>query len=127
MALAVVNGATIICTQGTAPGVLCGTAQAIVLIGGPPVITKSDVQPIVNVGCCGMCISMANPQVASATAAALGVLTPMPCIPSPMGMWQCGSAVMVGGKPALTNDGILACTYGGSISITNAAQTTVTL
>ena len=49
-----------------------------------------------------MCTSLTNPTVAAATTAALGVLTPMPCIPVVAGPWKPGAAkTMIGGKPAL--------------------------
>ena len=72
-----------------------------------------------------MCISMTNPAVASATAAALGTLTPQPCTPVPVGAWICPGKVRVAGKPVLTSEGKLKCAYMGDISITNPGQQTV--
>ena len=125
MAIPVVTRATTLCTMGLAPGNLIATSQVMTLIGGKPAATIADTAPILNVAPCGMCTSLANPTVASATAAALGVLTPMPCVPSPVGTWVCGCTTLVGGKPALTNDGTLMCAYGGTISVLNPGQTTV--
>lgn len=89
---------------------------------GKPVATIQDVAPNVNVAPCGMCTSMANPAVAAATAAAMGVLTPAACTPVPMGTWNCSPGILAGGVPVLYNDGKLACSYGGSISIVMPAQ-----
>lgn len=120
----VVAGATCMCTMGTSPGTL-NAAACPVRIGGKPALTIQDMQPMMNVGACGMCTSLANSAVASATAAALGVLTPQPCVPSPLGMWVCGRAFTIGGRPVLTSDGTLNCAYGGSITIKNAGQQNV--
>ena len=49
-----------------------------------------------------MCISPANPVVAAATTAALGVLTPQPCIPITIAPWLPGAVtVLTGNKPSL--------------------------
>ncbi len=64
----------------------------------------------------GMCTSLANPTVAAATAAAMGVLTPMPCIPLTVAPWVPGCpTVMVNKKPLLNNTSKLICGYGGII------------
>lgn len=125
MAIPVVAGAACMCTMGTSPGQVNPTNQMNIRVGGKPVASIADAAPISNVTPCGMCTSLANPIVASATAAALGVLTPQPCVPAPAGGWICPSSIRVGGKPILTNDGKLICSYGGSISIMNPGQTTV--
>ena len=122
MGLPVVGGATIQCTMGLAPGTLNVTSQLKVTLAGAPAATINDTAPLANVGPCGMCTSMANPTVASATAAALGVLTPMPCVPSPVGVWICGPAPMIAGQPSLTNDATLVCAYGGTIRILAPGQ-----
>lgn len=122
MGLPVVTGASILCTMGLAPGQLTVTSQFKVMLGGAMAATIQDVSPLINVGACGMCTSLANPTVASATAAALGVLTPMPCIPSPAGAWLCFNTPLIGGIPSLANDGKLMCAYGGSISILSPGQ-----
>ncbi len=125
MATAVVAGATVQCTMGMAPGQLLVTSQAMVLAGGRPVATVTDAAPMTNITPCGMCTSLTNPQVAAATAAALGVLTPMPCVPAPAGIWMCTGTPMVGGKPALSTDATLSCAYGGCLRIVSPGQMVV--
>lgn len=125
MATAVVAGAAVQCTMGMAPGQLLVTSQATVLAGGKPAATVTDAAPMTNITPCGMCTSLANPQVAAATAAALGVLTPMPCVPAPAGIWACGGTPIVGGKPALSAEGTLTCAYGGCLRIVSPGQAVV--
>ena len=117
MALPVVTGASILCTMGAAPGQLKVTSQSKVLFAGMLAATIFDAAPIINLGACGMCSSMANPVVAAQTAAALGVLTPAPCVPAPVGAWNCTNSPLIAGQPGLQNDASLSCAYGGSISI----------
>ncbi len=123
MGLMVVAGAQIACTFGQV-GNLNVTSNLKRLCGGKPIATVKDAQAMANITPCGMCSSMANPQVAAATAAALGVLTPQPCIPNPTGMWIGGQMKeMIEGSPILTQDAKCMCSWGGSISIVNPGQT----
>ena len=123
MGVAVVTGANCVCSFGTTPGTLTVTSQQKVLADGKPMATISDttISPL------GMCSSLANPAVASATAAALGVLTPQPCTCSISGSWiPTQQKVLADGKPCLANDGTCICAVGaGSISITNPGQSKV--
>ncbi len=123
----VVATGTATCTMGTAPAPIKVTSQGKVLAGGKPCGTIADAQGMANVGPFGMCTSLANPAVASATAAALGVLTPQPCTPVPAGTWiPTKPKILVGGKPCLSNDCKMICGYAGSISIVNPGQVKVT-
>jgi hypothetical protein len=73
-----------------------------------------------------MCTTPTNPQVAAATSAALGVLTPQPCIPVITAPWAPGAAmVRVRNLPALHGGCTCMCTWGGLISITNPGQIAV--
>ena len=98
------------------------TSQQTVLMGNLPCATIMD-------NLCttfGMCSSPANPTVAAATAAALGALTPMPCLPVPAGPWMPGApTVLVGGKPLLNSTSKLMCAYGGVIQVTMTPAMTV--
>ena len=77
--------------------------------------------------CIGMCQSLTNPTVSSATSAAMGVLTPMPCVPVISAPWSPGSSqVKVGGVPALTDNSKCMCSYMGNISIVSPGNTMVT-
>jgi hypothetical protein len=118
MSLCVCLGASLQCSFGVAPSSLAVLPANRVSVDGVPAATIMDFAPMVNVAPFGMCTSMANPMVIAATAAALGVPTPMPCIPVPTGPWITGApTVAIGGMPALNSDAKLACSWGGVIQI----------
>ena len=125
MSFLVTGGAVGQCSFGVAPSSLTvlPKMQAQVLL---PVGSSMDSLPLANVMPHAMCNSIANPTVAAATAAALGVLTPMPCVPATTGPWLPGKlTVLVGGCPALTSDSVAVCAYGGIIQIRLPGQTSV--
>ena len=125
MGFGVFGGATITCSFGMAPSALTVLPAARVM-SKMPMASIMDQVPMVNILPFGMCSSLANPTVASATAAALGVLTPMPCIPVTTAPWTPGSpTVTVGGKPCLNNSSQCMCAYGGVIQIQNPGTTDV--
>ncbi len=119
MGMCVCGGAVIACSFGAAPSIytVLPDNKAVTSM---PLATVMDQKPMVNIMPFGMCMSMANPQVAAATAAALGVLTPMPCMPVVTAPWAPGSpTVLIGNKPALNQTSKLMCSWGGVIQITN--------
>jgi hypothetical protein len=72
-----------------------------------------------------MCMSPSNPQVASAKAAAMGVLTPQPCVPMTTAPWSPGSStVTVSGLVALNDASTCQCQWGGTLSVRDPSQTT---
>jgi len=83
-------GAMMQCSFGMAPSSLCVLPTKMVMTSKMPAATIMDHIPLVNVLPFSMCTSPANPMVAAATAAALGVLTPMPCIPVTTAPWLPG-------------------------------------
>lgn len=117
-------GAMLQCSFGVAPSTLV-VLPANRTLTGTPAANIMDSKPIVNIPPFGMCQSMANPTVAAATAAAMGALTPMPCVPVTPAPWIVGApTVLIGNMPALNNTSKLMCAYGGVIQITNPGQTT---
>ncbi len=118
-------GAMTQCTFGLAPSTLMVIPINRVMTG-TPAANIMDNKPMANVMPFGMCQSLANPMVAAATAAALGVLVPMPCIPMTMAPWMPGApTVMLGNMPTLNNSSKLMCMWGGVISINVPGQFTV--
>ena len=118
-------GALLQCSFGVAPSSLVVLPVSRTLTQ-TPAANIMDFAPMVNILPFGMCNSIANPMVAAATAAALGVLTPMPCIPATAAPWAPGSpTVMIGGMPALNNSSKLMCMWAGVIQITMPGQMTV--
>lgn len=123
MANQVVMGAICQCSFGAAPASIIPQGTSMTTIQGMAAASVMDNIPITNIPTFGMCSSLANPTVATATSAALGVLTPMPCVPATSAPWSPGSSqVMIGGMPALNDSSQLMCNWGGSISITFAGQ-----
>jgi hypothetical protein len=120
-------GASLQCSFGTAPSALVVLPENRTLINAvPPAANIMDNKPLVNILPFAMCTSLANPTVASATAAALGVLTPMPCIPATTAPWVPGSpTVLIGSMPALNQTSKLMCLWAGVIQITYTGQTSV--
>lgn len=117
----VVAGAGLMCSFGMAPSSLSVLPVGRPLVEGKPAATITDIAPMVNIMPFGMCQSLANPTVAAATAAALGVLTPMPCVPVPVAPWAPPAPqTLIGGLPGVTNSARTTCAYGGSIGFTFA-------
>lgn len=126
MTALVVNGALCTCTFGVAPASLLVLPAKMVNGAKLPIATIMDHIPITNILPFGMCSSLANPTVAAATAAALGVLTPMPCVPATAAPWVPGKPmVMVGKVPALDQSSKCMCNWGGVIQFSAAGQATV--
>ncbi len=127
MPLQVCMGAMLQCSFGMAPSSL-----VVLPINGTltttPAANIMDNKPLVNILPFGACTSLANPMVASATAAAMGVLTPMPCVPVTPAPWVPGApTTLINNMPALNNTSKLMCTWAGVITIANPGQTAVNI
>lgn len=123
MGVQVCAGAMMQCSFGVAPSALVVLPANRTLVGGPPAANVMDHVPMLNVLPFGMCQSPSNPTVAAATAAAMGALTPMPCVPVTAAPWIVGApTVLIGNMPALNDSSKLMCSWGGVIQITNPGQ-----
>lgn len=120
----VCSGAMMQCAFGAAPSTLNVLPTNRVMVSGMPGATIMDAIPMVNIAPFGMCMSLANPTVAAATAAALGVLTPMPCVPVTTAWVPGAPTVLIGNMPALDNSAMLMCAWAGVITIIQPGQFT---
>lgn len=127
MSTQVCNGAVIKCNQAVPPGIgsLVVLPANRVLTSNQPAANIMDHIPITNIPSFGACKSLANPTVAAATSAAMGALTPMPCVPATAAPWTPGSPkVLIANMPALNKTSKLMCMFGGQIEISYAGQAT---
>ena len=125
MPMHVCSGATLMCTFGMAPSTLNVLPVNRTLTSNMPAANIMDHIPMVNIMPFGMCTCPGNPTVAAATAAAMGVLTPMPCIPATPAPWIAGApTVLLGNMPSLDNTHQLMCIWGGTITIAVPGQVT---
>ena len=112
------------CSFGMAPSTFVATPK-MVQTSYMDAGNIMDNVPMMNVPPFGMCQSLANPTVAAATAAAMGALTPMPCIPVLPAPWVPGApTVLVSNMPALNDSSMLMCAWAGVIQFSMAGQTT---
>lgn len=115
----VITGALLQCSFGLASCTFTATPKPVPAVAGALLGSIQDITPA-NIPTFGACQSLANPTVASATSAASGVLTPMPCVPVIPAPWKPGSPkAKVGGIPVLSADSTCNCTYLGVISVTS--------
>ena len=125
MSMHVVSGATLQCSFGLAPSNLQVLPANRTISSNMPAANIMDNVPMVNIMPFGMCTSLANPTVASATSAALGVLTPMPCVPVTPAPWAPGCpTVHLANMPTLNDTSKLNCIWGGVIQVIVPGQFT---
>ncbi len=120
------TGAILVCPFGAAPSALSPIPISRVMISSKPAANIGNDKPFAEVAPCGTCISMANPTVASLTAAALGVLVPAPCTPVVSPMSPGKPTVLLGGMPAAGPASVAVCAMGaGPVKPTFAGQVQV--
>ena len=129
MAKLVVMGAMLKCSFGMTPSSLIVIPKGTpTIIEGKPAATIMDFAPMANIPPFGMCKSPATPTVITATAAAGGVLTPMPCVPVIPAPWVPGTPTfLIHTPPALNDNCKCLCTWGGVIEITYPGQSLVSV
>ncbi len=128
MAKAVTTGALLKCSYGVAPTPLMVLPVSRVLAKSMPMANIMDNKPFVNILPFVLCNSSTNPAVIAARAAAFGATVPGPCVPAIVAPWSGGnSKVLVGGKPAVTNESKCRCTWNGSITVVNTPASSITL
>lgn len=113
------TGTTLTCSFGAAPTVFVAQPLpgAPMILGAMPAATITQTLPV-NIPTFGMCQSLANPTVASATAAAMGALTPMPCVPAIVTPWAPPAVSLFNSMlPVATVNSRCMCAYGGVISV----------
>lgn len=128
MAIAVVSGASLVCSNGTAPATFNATPSPI-RIGGKPAGNVMDSTFPKNLTNFGMCRSPSNPQVAALMPVPPpGTIKPVPCVPViPGSPWTASGVpkVKIGKQEALSNQACLTCQWAGQIKITNPGQVKV--
>lgn len=126
MPMQVCMGAMMQCSFGVAPSSLVVLPKNEIFTDQVPDANIMDHVPMVNIMPFGMCTSLANPTVASATSAAMGVLTPMPCIPNTPSPWVTGApTVILANAPTLDDVSKLTCIWGGVIQFSTPGEMTV--
>lgn len=107
MPIAVIQGATLQCSCGSAPSKLLVDWQSNNFIEGPLAATVMDHKPGLNILPFGTCSTLSGP-----------------CVPATPAPWLTGSTtnVIIGNGLALRNPDKLVCTVGGMISIVDPGQ-----
>lgn len=119
----VTNGAKIKCSCGSTITNLQVLPDRTVTLTEGHYANISDHQSMVNIPPFGVCRSLKYPPTKSATDAHHGSLTPMPCKPGTMSIWQEGNdSYIIRHFPALLTSSYCKCIYGGVITIVTDGQ-----
>lgn len=119
----VCSKAKIKCSCGDKISTLTVFSDRTIWLTGEPQANISDHISMRNIAPFGKCHTTAYPATGSATAAAHGKLTPMPCVPNTPFPWMNGkNDVLLKGQPALLKSSLCRCVYGGMITITYDGQ-----
>ncbi|MBS0272450.1 MAG: DUF4280 domain-containing protein [Proteobacteria bacterium] len=129
MALAVVGMTSMLqCLFGLVPTPLIVLPDRTVSVNGSLVGNITDCIPFLNIEPFGECTSLANPEVLIATAAAGGVLTPMPCVPITPDPWISEAlGAEVNGAPVLDQMSTLMCIWAGLIHVDEPGNIVLTV
>lgn len=127
MTLAVVGEISLIqCLFGASPTPLVVLPDRTITAEFMLMGNITDMIPFVNIITFVECVSLANPQVIIATAAAMGVLTPMPCEPIVVDPWVSEALdVFVEVMPALDQTSLVMCIWAGVIHVDEPGNLTV--
>ena len=105
------------CSFGVAPASHVVLPVARVMVCKKPAANIMEQKPIANMPPFGMCMSLANPMVAAATAAAFGVLVPMPCLPVIPAPWVPSNPTrLIAKMPTQGQTSLVVCAWGGVIT-----------
>lgn len=107
MSKIVTNGAKLQCNCGSAPGTL-NTSPSSARADGGYMASIMDHAPGKNISGFRTCSKKDN----------------KPCSPATDSPWKCSNSVMLDGKPALTEDGVIKCKIGGTITVMDSGQKT---
>jgi hypothetical protein len=120
----VATGASLKCSFGSAPASFTASSTDVDATTAAGVVDDVASE---NIPSFGLCSSLANPQVASATSAAGGTLTPQTCVPV-LSPWTPGASnATVDGLPALDDSSTCSCAWGGVVSVDSAGQAAVSV
>jgi len=126
MSMQMCSGAMLLCRLGMAPSSLMVLPVNRTMPANIPAANIINNKPMVDIMPFGACMSLADPTVADATSAAMGVLTPTPYIPVTTAPGTLGApTVLKANMPALNNTSNLMCNWAGVFTITNPGQMTV--
>lgn len=120
MSLMVANGAMLSCSfsMPPVPSPLKVLPLHRVMVENQPAANIMDHVPGVNITPFGLCLAPTNPAVIAATAAAMGVPTPVPCMPVTPAPWLPGvPTVLVDRFPALDMKCRCLCAWQGIITV----------
>ncbi len=113
------TGTILECNMGAAPTpFIADPLPGAPVEAGLPAATILQFVPGKNIVPFAMCKSPANPTVIAATAAAQGVLTPMPCAPVIPAPWAPPSICTKHlGIPLATAQSVCICAWGGLVKV----------